>query len=1734
MKDEYLTDDDRIGTQKQSFFYNYLIFSSRISEYKAHSFALSCCYVILLYVLWWMELLDFMYKIPVLYQSLVVFDSYFIQIVKTFFTLEGLSKIFNQSSEENYIEILLCFMLAFNLIYLACFVYCWFSELKKTLPNIDFFWKIINLAHSCFFWVLLVPMYHVNLRALYIFCGIRITHGGATGLTYVMLVFALVNVVVSTFMFFNSSFFYNEIKVERRDALAGGNDSFKAICGIIKIITLIIRHALIDNSSYYGVVLVIETLNNLLLILQLYFTRVFFNDTVNKILLTLCGSTFILALISAIVVIADISLHYDPLLITLVVAPPFAKLLITLQHRKDARPCNYLAHHIKSAHQASYNISFLLHKVMTNQVQSTDYDLILLSIFSHHQMNCYKADCFCSREFNEQSDRYDNPSIIKDLRNLDRFEAKMVLYIEHLYQSYLKKFPNSARLNLEYSNFLIKYLGNIPKSIYYLSAAKTRSSGLKFSYYLFKAMYEIRNYMKAFNSDSSDVTNNLQIIKALQITQKYEELLGLFENALKKNIDFFELLCEDNANKKGILERIMKSHEANKTFSKHYQQLHSACPKHMGSLFVYGLFNLVILNKNEAYDYLKIAERIKFNMVKFEASSSKVFRRLEHVVSSGSGLVLINGEREKLGTIEYINESVLSMLGFNKSELITQKIEKIIPDTIAKFHDRYMKRFETRGNQSILKSFRRMFAKHSLGHMIPVNLLVKPVFTIENGLQYLGLLSRVKDSNHYILTDRQGFIDSMTLALLEKLKIDPILLNSNLFKVDHFIKGIRHHYDKFNEKINELTPSQIVQENESLVTTFETSTVFNEKTNRKLVEKARRMTYNKLNDLKLKKGGNNSPAGRNSPGARDSSIRSDTSRIDDNVYTIFHIDNSNNAAKIPKKSLFMASNTTYSVNPSNGVTFSSSTTGPSLSFGSFGNPPISPINSQQTFGSTQHQTERSPCHASNHLHMAPHMSPSRSTHAPLLGTNSNLLSVPNVSTIARRRTNLAPIDFSTAVRKGSFDSKELPCMCRIQKLELLQNPEIFIIVELFDFQNVKRDSIKPDLKHPDLDQLEFLTGRDATASLNSMRVATTSSQDRIKAKGPVDQSSMMSSSNDVNVRHQYINRCLEQLRIPRVEKFGHYGVWILSLAAIIILSLFIVSIFSFHDEIDTKSVYVNLYYPSQAFTYEMAASGYILKYINSTTSYQELVEVPAFQSEVYTAFYQYVADFMMVVVGEIQVFLNNLIIQPDVYDKQSFLNSYVQNITVLVNNQSTDLQVLGYFSLLIGASLRVAHLTQNETFNSSINQLEMLTNNFFRNETALNILQKTSEELAQVLDVSTNQAYFIVIIIITTLLALLVFNLIRRFVMITNSTYNSIYWLRNFNRIIFENRRTFLQNFLRFKTEINQIHSAFESEILASSSVAEVHPRSKTGTNYTEFSHRTRSHDARTNFLQNQKSKAFLWVFLYFALNIAAIVYLRKNLDSFSSEISLLLSLENDFSEERYYGAELLARQLYVIEQRNLYGSSWDWAADLSLMQMSFNNFMKKSSSNDLLTASILRDSPWYSTLYQGDFCQLFFEPNTALLKYCEEVYQGVAVSGYPAFKSRVKEKIVSHQNEILSGSFQYGLNTTRIAVIDVFASYFYVDKNLQSFLQQQLAAQANDQKLKNKRLNLILVILMQLSTVAFWVAYSLSTKKIIKKALAIKSAIRFFSDEAIMSNKRVVVQICKTSSFHISHVLKK
>ena len=1672
-----------------------------------------------MYSFWWMELLDLLNDIPTIKSSLTIFDAYIVQIDQDFFTLAGIATILNFSTEENFIHVLVSLLMACNIIYIACFTYCWCYNSKRKDSKYEGPWKVLNTLHSCFFWVVLLPVFHISFRALYLLINLRITQGTATKVTYVMLVFSLLNIITALFIFFNTAYFYNEIKVDETDMLAGANDDFKIICGTIKIITLMIRHFLI-GSDPFGLILCLETLNHLTMIVLVYFTRVVYNESINKLLAIMASLTFVLTISSALFLVSDDLQNYNPILMTFLIAPVVAKALLTLKSRKDAVPSKYYGKDIKSSKEAYYYISFLLHKTVHRSFSRSEYEMILTSVYIHHEMNCEKNECFCSQPPKLKKQRYDNASTLVNSWSFEVFEAKMLSYIENLFHYFLKKHPNSPHLNLAFSNFLIRYLDNIPKSIYYLSCSQNHTQGLKFNYYIFKTMNEIQNYMQLFNSDNNDSTNQLKLVKALQISHRYEQLLDLFETALKRNIEFFEVLCEDKSDKEGIFSKIAKSHEANRNFERHFRELYLTCSKQMGSLFVYGLYNLVILNKTEAYEYLRVAERIKYNMIKFE-SDNKIFKKLEQVVSSDPGLIVISGERERLGTIQYISQSLVTMLGYSHSELLTQKVDKIIPITIAQFHNRYMRRFESHGNSTIFHAMRRMFAKHTNGHIIPVYLLVKPIFSIEKGMQYLGMLKEIKEPNNHILTDRLGYIDSMTLDLMQKLKIDKILLNSNSFKVDHFIKGVRHYYDKLNEKLNSIPQSEIIKEQASFMYTFETSTIFNEKTIRKLVEKIKRSTQNKfLPDAKPKK----NPLLEKFSFLKDSSKGSDSSSTS-NVHTLFKIHASPTS---PKKA--RVENRTNFSNQKTAASF--------MSFEAGGAPMISNANldsrisfANQSLSVMQAKGANDPGHSTKFSIPSNHqLSPVHRQH-----TNQNL---NNTHTSQRRQTSFfSAADFPLGLyARSSRDVQEFSCTVKLEKIPLLQNTEVFIIVEINDLYIDKKNVTA------EISLLNTMALKNASYSGNSRRglsstVDFDNHERRLHKDGmQPNQSSKISSSNDIAVRHQYINNCLEQFKSTNVEKLGYYTASSLALLSVLFQILFLISIYDFNSHVDQNSLYVDLFYPSQTFTFEMAASSYLLEFVNATTTSLELSTVPEFSSEVYTDFFTNLALFMTTVVNETQTFIDSLILQPDVYNTRSFLNIYAKEISISLFNQSTTLQLLEYFSLMIGSSLRVINLNNSTSLNSSIAQLLMVTDNLVMNDTALSALQDSSDQLEQILNLSANQAYFILNIILTSLFAVLVLFLTQRSIKVVNMTYNSIYWLRNFNNVFYESRRSILTNFQVLKSEINQVHSSFEPQILAINHQADdlneqKARHSNSGLNSTQ---RTKATKTNMKFLRTDSPKACFWILLYLAGNITVIVLLQRALNNYSSNISLYLSLENDFSEERFYGTELLTRQLYMIEQTQLYGSNWESSTAMSEMQKSFDSFMAKSASNDLLTAQILTASQLYADLYQGNFCELFFQNGTVLIDYCNQIFGGVASRGYPAFKSRLIDYLVLQQNQIIAGSFDYEVNTTRINIIDIFASYFYIDKNLKTFLTQQLNTESNADERSNKILNLVLVIILIVSTIVYWFAYFINRKMITKKALMVKKALRFFSDEAILSNKRVVVQICKTSNYEVSRILRR
>jgi len=121
--------------------------------------------------------------------------------------------------------------------------------------------------------------------------------------------------------------------------------------------------------------------------------------------------------------------------------------------------------------------------------------------------------------------------------------------------------------------------------------------------------------------------------------------------------------------------------------------------------------------------------------------------RLEQVIESmPNGIIMVNN----LGLIEIANAQAEKIFGYQRSELIGNPIEKLIPQHIARKHPYYRADFFHNPSPRIMGAGRELFGLHSSGSEIPIEIGLAPVDS-KDGMKVLASIVDITERRNATL-----------------------------------------------------------------------------------------------------------------------------------------------------------------------------------------------------------------------------------------------------------------------------------------------------------------------------------------------------------------------------------------------------------------------------------------------------------------------------------------------------------------------------------------------------------------------------------------------------------------------------------------------------------------------------------------------------------------------------------------------------------------------------------------------------------------------------------------------------------------------------------------------------------------------------------------------------------------------------------------------------------------------
>jgi PAS domain S-box-containing protein len=141
----------------------------------------------------------------------------------------------------------------------------------------------------------------------------------------------------------------------------------------------------------------------------------------------------------------------------------------------------------------------------------------------------------------------------------------------------------------------------------------------------------------------------------------------------------------------------------------------------------------------------------------------------ELMFADDTAIVVISGNKDSQAKIMKTNNGITKLFGYNTFEVHGHEVNILMPPIIGVKHNYFLEQFFKTGREKVINSDLETFAMLRVGHIFSITLIAKPVPSLRNDIQYIGLIKPTNKDYDFILTDQYGRIDSISKGITSML-----------------------------------------------------------------------------------------------------------------------------------------------------------------------------------------------------------------------------------------------------------------------------------------------------------------------------------------------------------------------------------------------------------------------------------------------------------------------------------------------------------------------------------------------------------------------------------------------------------------------------------------------------------------------------------------------------------------------------------------------------------------------------------------------------------------------------------------------------------------------------------------------------------------------------------------------------------------------------------------------------
>lgn len=384
---------------------------------------------------------------------------------------------------------------------------------------------------------------------------------------------------------------------------------------------------------------------------------------------------------------------------------------------------------------------------------------LLAGIVINHNRICDNVTCWCQEVKNAMSTRCKDPEHRGELKEDPPTNVEVEKSQEYQQKTKIGRWLLSLQndivfgigqgnvfMNIMVSYIYYFYIGNIYQSLNYLDVAQSHKPTLleSFAIYIHRRRIEA-TMLLAHELNLAEGALPIDVMNTLEFSETYNSFLEIIQDCANTYQSFWNELMKDLPDSQKLSGYGKGISEKWKKIQLLFNKLLALMPKNMNYLYLFGLFIKYITNDSEE------AKKIHQKLVYIRNSKTHLKGpEFEKFSEEGRAMMYkVSGSKTSIGEIKDINAETEKILGYSSKELKGSKINKLMCSVLAETHDGFVTKFyETLISNKVNHStFQYMKEQH--GFFMPVNMLVRIIPNITEGIEFCCLCYR-NDTNPFV------------------------------------------------------------------------------------------------------------------------------------------------------------------------------------------------------------------------------------------------------------------------------------------------------------------------------------------------------------------------------------------------------------------------------------------------------------------------------------------------------------------------------------------------------------------------------------------------------------------------------------------------------------------------------------------------------------------------------------------------------------------------------------------------------------------------------------------------------------------------------------------------------------------------------------------------------------------------------------------------------------------------